>query len=79
MGMEVGLCAMSGTVLGPQHTLSLDIPLWGYDYSHFPDEARREDEAPLKSYKRCNSLYYDYSPKSHSAERERLGGKVGVV
>lgn len=70
---------MPGTVLGPQPTLFLGIPLWGYGYSHFIDEAWRDDEAPLKSYKRCNSLYHDYSPKSHSAEGERLGGKVGAV
>lgn len=52
LGVEVGLCCMPGTVLGSQHTLSLEIPPWGCNFSHFVDEARRGDEAPPKSYKR---------------------------
>lgn len=83
LGVEVGLCCMPGTVLGPQYTLSLDIPLWGYDYSRFVDEAQRGDEALPKviqeRHGESDSLYYDYSPKQHSVEGERPGQKVGVV
>lgn len=74
---------MPGTLLGSQHTLSPEIPLWDYDFSHFVSEARRGDEAPPKviqeRHREGDSLYYDYAPTPHNTEGERLVGKVGVV